>query len=98
MRKTANSPESVLTHVAWDGFVTGLVASSEPTRTEGLRSFDGGTVRMSPTGKPEKISFVRQYDGETAEDVSVFFDEIGQVSRIQRKLSGSRVFDNGVRR
>ena len=49
MRKTANSSESVQTHVAWDDFVSGLVATSEPTRTEGLRAFDGGTVRTSPS-------------------------------------------------
>lgn len=49
MRKTENSSESVLTHVAWEDFVSGLITASEPTRTEWIRSFNGGIVRMSPS-------------------------------------------------
>lgn len=98
MAEIRNSPESTNAFVAWDAFVAGVVDRAEQSQTPWLLAFPGGTVRLSPAGKPEKISFARSHGPDGSEDVAIFFDEIGQVSRVQRKLSDTRSFDNGVRR
>lgn len=57
MRKSVAVAGSVLDHVAWESFLKPILDSARDSRKEGVKIFDGGIVRFSPFGKPEKISF-----------------------------------------